>query len=66
MRPACGVGGEFVTAGRGLAVSWDLVATRGLLLGDLATGGRGLSPLGGGGGYNRGAALGGMNGSSFP
>lgn len=58
--------GEFVTVGRGWAVSWDLVATRGLLWGDFATGGRGLRPVDGRGSYNRGAALGGINGSSFP
>lgn len=52
--------------GRGWAVSWDLVATRGLLWGNFATGGWGLRPVGGEGSYNRGAALGGMNGSSFP
>ena len=52
--------------GRGWAVSWDLVATRGLLWGDFATEGRGLRPVDGEGSYNRGAALGGMNGSSFP
>ena len=52
-------GGEFVTAGRGWAVSWDLVATRGLLWGDFATVGWGLRPVDGGGSYNRGAALGG-------